>query len=142
MAELTLKIDSQNVQQRISSMANLNLEVLKNRLGDAMLAQSQHRLTEEKADADGNPWVRWSDKYAAQNPNGVLLEKSHHLLDSLEVEQGPGGVSVGSNLLYALVHLQGSADRNIPAREFLGFSDDNLEELGEITMEFLKESVR
>lgn len=133
---------AKRVQSSLSKMTNLPLNGLLGDLGAKMLEQNRNRLTDLKESPDGKPWKKWSSKYQSTNPPGDLLEESHQLLDSLAVRQGPDAVSVGSDLLYAAVHLLGSEKRNIPARPFLGFSDENMEELGQIATDFLREEMK
>lgn len=132
----------EKTRAKLSDMTNLRLDTLLGDLGAKMLEQNRDRLDNLKQGPDGKDWPEWSDKYKANNPKGTLLEKSRQLLDSLEIEQGPDAVSVGSDLLYAVVHLLGSEKRNIPARPFLGFSDENMEELTQIATDFLASEMK
>ncbi len=144
MIDLRVKISSETARtrKRLEGLTRLRLEALLDDLGAHMLEANRHRLDNLKTDADGQAWAPWSAKYAAKRGSGEMLESSGDLLDSLTINQGPDGVSVGSNLLYAIVHLLGSTNRNIPARPFLGFSDEDMEELGQIAVEFLEDSAR
>jgi phage virion morphogenesis protein len=142
-SNLHIKWGTKEATRRLTGLSLLRHEVLLGKLGSEMLRQNRERLDVLKEGPDGQKWPAWSAKYAASSGGeGDLLEKSHKLLDSLAVEQGPDAVSVGSDLLYAIAHLQGSTNRNIPARPFLGFSDDNIAELQVIAQEFLEGEAR
>lgn len=125
-------------QQALMRVSRFRRTVLLDQLGDLMLAQNRRRLDTEKESPDGEAWESLSPEYAARKGGGELLEESGQLLDSLQAQSGSDGVSLGSDLLYAAVHLHGDDARGIPARPYLGFSDDDLEDLGELAESFLR----
>lgn len=130
-------------------------------------SQTRRRIETEKTAPDGTPWPDWSPAYAAERPSGAsLLESSGALLDSISSSiEGDVGI-VGSNKVYARIQNDGGKTRphkikprnkkalafggrgpfgavnhpgsNIPARQFLGASDANKEELGAEVLEFYR----
>jgi phage virion morphogenesis protein len=139
MQDLRIKFPGlDRFQQALMRVSKFRKSVLLDQLADLMLAQNRKRLDQEKESPDGEPWAPLSPEYAARKGGGEVLEESHSLLDSIQAQSGSDGVSLGSNLLYAAVHLYGDEARGIPARPYLGFSDDDLVELGEVAEDFLR----
>jgi phage virion morphogenesis protein len=126
---------SQAALQRVSKFRR---QVLLDQLATMMLEQNQKRLDQTKESPSGESWAPLSEAYAARKGGGETLEESDSLLDSLQAQSGSSGVTLGSNLIYAAVHLYGDEARGIPARPYLGFSDDDLVELGQVAEAFLK----
>lgn len=100
---------------------------------------------------DGKPWRAWSAAYAqtrttrtlgkgsnlsAKKTGHSLLRASLALYNSIGWEvPNDESVEFGSNLVYAAVQNFGSASddpHNIPAREYIGFSSDEISELEQI----------
>lgn len=125
-------------QAALMRVSKFRRSVLLDQMGDLMLQQNRRHLDTEKESPDGEQWAPLSPEYAARKGGGELLEESGSLLDSLTAQSGSDGVSLGSDLLYAAVHLYGDEERGIPARPYLGFSDDDLEELGEVAEQYLR----
>lgn len=136
MSDLDIKIKADQLQTRLGRLANIRTGVILDKLGAAMLEQNQARLDSEKLGPGGESWDPWSEDYAKSKGRGTMLEKSGALLESLAVERGSDAVSIGSNLLYAAVHLHGSDKQGIPARPYLGFSDDDMVELSDVVLSF------
>lgn len=136
--ELTVKLNAEARRslERLSKLARIRSAPILEVLGAKMLEQSRARLESGKG-PDGDVWEPWSPAYAASGKGRKPLEKTGNLLSSLVAEQSSDAVSLGSNVLYAAVHLHGSDAQGIPARPYLGFSDDDLDELGQMTLEYL-----
>lgn len=99
-------------------------------VGAVVESQTRRRITDEKSDPDGKPWQSWSPRYAATRPPGKsLLQSEGQLLDSIQAFVDDDSVSVGSNLIYARAQQKGNPDANLPARGYLGLSEQNMEEL-------------
>ena len=125
-------------QAALMRVSKFRRSVLLDQLADLMLTQNKKRLDQAKESPDGESWAPLSESYAETKKGSEQLEESGQLLDSLQAQSGSDGVSLGSNLVYAAVHLYGDEERGIPARPYLGFSDDDLIELGEVAESFLK----
>jgi len=109
--------------------------------------QTRRRLRREKTAPDGTPWAAWSDEYAETRHGGhSLLMNEGDLDDSLApfiYLDGSGG-EFGSNLVYAAIQQFGGeeVDRpNHPAREYLGFSQENLDDIEHIVDLFLEDHI-
>lgn len=81
---------------------------LKDALGAELTTQTKRRLEEEKSSPAGVAWKDWSKSYAKTRHGGhSLLINEGHLTDSIQHNVLPGGVEVGSNLVYARIHQTG-----------------------------------
>lgn len=95
---------------------------LKRQLGRILVAQTQKRITDEKAAPDGTPWEPWSPEYAKTRTGAnSLLRDSDALLNSIRASVTKAGVSVDSDVPYAA--------RQNTTRPFFGLSDENAEEI-------------
>lgn len=101
-------------------------------------SQTRRRISEEKTSPEGEAWPKWSTGYAKTRHGGhSLLQSEGHLLDSLTTAIGTSAneAYVGSNLIYAAIQNSGGTDNmapgpaGIPAREYLGISDENLQDI-------------
>ncbi len=131
------------VRRLLDRLSHLRVRHLLDVLGGEVESQTRRRISEEKVDPEGKAWPDWSVDYAARRPaKGGKLELSGHLRDSLTYEVGDAAVTVGSNLVYAAVHNEGDDNMGIPERRYLGVSAENLDDLGELTMDFLTREAR
>ncbi len=99
-------------------------------IGSTHEKQVRRRIQTEKTDPDGQAWPEWDPDYAETRHSGhSLLQNEGHLLDSINYLTEPGGVRIGSNLVYAASHQHGDERRGMPKRTFLGLSDGNRKEM-------------
>lgn len=125
-------------RQRLAMLSHLRLSQLYDTLGSEIESQTRRRISEEKTDPDGDEWDEWSEAYAAARPSrGGLLDLGGGLVDSIAYEVAGDAIIVGSNLVYALVHQEGHKDMGIPARPYLGVSEENLDDLGQLVVDFI-----
>lgn len=130
------------VLSRLERLRTLRLRKLMSELGDSMVEQSRERIDESHEGPNGEKWPEWSDSYArSKRPKIDLLHASGDLTDDISKAIGKDSVTVGSDLVYALVHQEGNEERNLPDRPFLGVSKEDLAELGEATIAFVAEEV-
>lgn len=127
---------------RLARLTRLDRRQLLDDLGAALESQTRRRIQEEKESPGGEEWADWSPRYAARRHGGhSLLMAEGHLDDSITHVPGNDEVEAGSNLIYGATHQFGDPERNIPARSWLGLSDDNEAELDEIAAAFLDQVV-
>ena len=132
-------------KRMLDRLSRLDTQRLLTQVGGELEAQTRERLSETKTAPDGKPWKPWSRRYAARaKPNAKLLERTGKMIDSIAFEVGDDAVTVGSNMIYAAVHQFGSVfgplnkgQGRIPARPFLGVSDENVEDIGALVMKFI-----
>lgn len=124
------------LQERIARLANPDRKDLLEQLAGVAESQTRKRINEEQQSPDGEPWQTWSADYAATRHGGQsLLQGEGNLVDSITSEIEGDEALIGSNLVYAAIHQHGGTPdmapgpAGIPAREYLGFSQDNLDEI-------------
>lgn len=106
-------------------------------VGALVESQTRRRIHEQETAPSGESWTLWSEGYAASRHAGhSLLQGEGDLLDSIQFLVDGDTVEVGSNLVYAASHQYGDPERGIPARPFLGLSDEDEAELDDLVQEF------
>ena len=132
--ELTLDFSALNT--RLEKLANPNLGELSSLLAAEGESQTRRRISEEKSSPDGTAWDVWSSPYAKTRHSGhSLLENEGDLVDSI-VSSADGIEAIwGSNLVYAAA--QNFGYKNLPAREFLGLSEENRHDMTAIIDDWL-----
>ena len=138
---LAIKVDSaglDGLNERIRRLAAElgDSESLLQSLAAEIESQTRRRIADEKAAPDGTPWPGWSDAYARSRHGGhSLLQSEGSLLDSIMSAVSPGTAETGSNLVYAALQQFGgeqgmaAGPAAVPAREFLGVSEQDGQEL-------------
>lgn len=129
---------SRNALLQLSNPGQM-VDLLEN-IGALVESQTRRRIQEEKTGPDGKAWQAWSDRYARNRPGGrSLLQSEGGLLDSIQYLVTDGEVEVGSNLIYAATQQYGDDARGIPARPYLGISDENEAEIDELLQDHYRE---
>lgn len=145
MAGSTITLDDQDVTAalaRILAAAGDVTPALKN-IGEYEAAATRQRFIEAK-DPDGKPWARLNPLYAQTKKGPGILRGQTRSLSQIVWQLAGGGVTIGSNEVYARIHNDGgtivpkSASAlvfsmggqtfkvqkvTIPKRQFLGFSE-------------------
>ena len=125
-------------------------------IGEALVSSTLQRFQEEK-DPDGK---KWKPSARAAAKGGTTLSDTGRLQKSIEYAATSNRVMVGSNLPYARIHQLGGTVRpkkgkflkfkgldgedvfvrevSIPARPYLGISDDDREEIMATMTDFLE----
>ncbi|SMH35823.1 phage virion morphogenesis protein [Maritimibacter sp. HL-12] len=101
-------------------------------IGQLLENSTRERIATEKEGPKGGAWPDWSGAYAATRHGGhSLLVGNNDLLTSVQNYTDGTEIHVGSPLVYAAIHHFGGAEvgSNIPARPWLGLSDDDQEEI-------------
>jgi len=124
----------------------LGTAVTKARQGKAAMEEIGEMLvssTVERFDSSTAPdGSRWTPSQRAEKEGGKTLVDTGRLRGSIGYEASPDQVVVGSNLVYARIQqLGGKAGRNhaveLPARPYLGVSDDDIDEARAILADHL-----
>lgn len=113
-------------------------------------------------DPEGN---KWQPSKRVRTEGGQTLVRTSMLKNSIQSKSAPEGFAVGTNLKYAATHQKGAKDRvirpkkkkvlrfpingtfrsakevhvDIPARPFLGFSEQDLQDFQDTVEEYYKE---
>lgn len=107
-------------------------------IGQLMEAQVKRRIQDEKTAPDGTPWQDWSEAYAkSRKGNHSLLLFEGRLRDSVAGRALNGNAAVvGASMIYAAVHQYGYPVKHIPARPYLGLSDENADEVADLVIDW------
>lgn len=139
MAGVQLTLDTQDAQRltrRLQRWASRpRFASLLASIGAEVESQTRRRIEDERTSPEGVPWRDWSAGYAAtRHGNHNLLQNEGDLVDSLNFVVDSKGVSVGTHLVYGAIHQFGgeAAGKAIPARPYLGVSQENAEDLSAI----------
>lgn len=130
---VTVEIEVGELRRVLRSLADFDPQDALVDIGELIEMQVRHRIDEEKTAPDGTEWPAWSPRYAAtRGSQHSLLIDTGSMLDSIEYQVGRGSVTVSAFTVYAATHQYGDDKRGIPARPFLGLSDENIEEIGDV----------
>jgi len=146
MTGITYSVDTQRIQAAANRMAaRLATGEVQGEIAGLLKSQTQRRLRETKTAPDGTPWAEWSEDYAAtRGPQHSLLQGEGDLDDDLMTYADARSSTLGSPLIYAAIQQFGGEEVgiDIPAREYLGLSDDNAREIEQAVEDWLQEGFR
>jgi len=132
-----------NFERLLDRVANFDRSQLLEGIGALHESQVRRRITDEKTGPDGQPWQQWSDGYAETRPAGKsLLQSEGALLDDIRYFVDGDSAYVGASLVYARTHQEGDASRNIPARPYMGTSEENLADIREELIAFFEDLIQ
>jgi len=104
-------------------------------IGEHLTESTQDRMDDE-VDPSGNPWeplsVNTIEQKSLSSQSDKVLRGYGTLADTLNYQLSDNQLMFGSNMEYAATHQFGRESANIPAREFLGFSDEDENEILDI----------
>jgi phage virion morphogenesis protein len=134
--------DIKNFRRRLKALGGgLDYNALVDEVTTIQLARIRKRFHERK-DSDG---VRWSDSNAAlqralSGRGGATLYDTGHLFRSIQATQSFMSVAaITTDVPYAKTHQYGL--NGMPKREFLGFSDDDVEVAQGVMFNFVIKAV-
>lgn len=116
------------------------------RIGAEIETQTTERFA-TKETPDGDSWTdiaestknHYLKRFGSKNPGNGILWREGSLMNSITHEVNSWSVVVGATKVYAAVHHFGWKDRNIPARPYLGLSDEDKTDIIAIINGFLSE---
>lgn len=144
-ADISIEIDDREVRLAFDRLisAGGNLEPAFRDIGEYLLVSHRRRF-ENQVDPDGQPWAPLSEDYQARkrkNRDKVLVFEGE-LFGQLSYDARGDRLEFGSNRIYAATHQFGAPDRGIPARPFLGLSDDDQREILAIIEDHIDRATR
>ena len=119
------------------------------------LQESTDRRFDRRESPDGTPWDPVSERYARRKQRGKaapsgrsgdrrpenVLELTRDMRTTLRYQILGDELLFGSDRVYAATHQFGDGSRNIPARPFLGLSDENNESIRDILNDHLQSAL-
>lgn len=106
-------------------------------IGESLVSSTLARF-KASAGPDGKPWTplkrRPRPKRASGGGGGSKpLIDTGALRRSIHTQLGTDSVAIGTDLVYAATHQYGDPKRKVSARPFLGLSDEDREEIQDVT---------
>ena len=151
---ITISVEDAAARAMLNKLGQMDTAPLMRRLGERIQAWTQDRFDANQQQApDGTPWAKLNPKYAQNKPRHLQNRKltlSGHLRKSIRWQLlDSQSVLVGTNVKYAAIHQFGGTIRpkkgkalafggrfvqsvTIPARPYLGISEQDNKEIREI----------
>lgn len=112
-------------------------------IGEGLL-NSTHDRWEQQVDPEGNAWEPLDPKYQARkkkNADKVLVLEGF-MRDTLAYNTSRQSMEMGTNLIQGATHQFGDEERGIPAREYLGVSEDDEQMMEDTLHDHFLEALR
>lgn len=163
MSSVSVKVDGdvQRLMQRLGRIAGMDKASINNAIAEGLRTSTIERFQAEKS-PEGK---KWKQSIRAREEGGKTLTKSTALRSSIRSDSSADGLAIGTNDIRAATHQFGDtriikAKRKkalrfrvngrwvskkevkvtIPARPFLGVSEEDEEEIKELLRQSLEES--
>ena len=158
---ITISVEDAAARAMLNKLGQMDTAPLMRRLGERIQAWTQDRFDANQQQApDGTPWAKLNPKYAQNKPRHLQNRKltlSGHLRKSIRWQLlDSQSVLVGTNVKYAAIHQFGGTIRpkkgkalafggrfvqsvTIPARPYLGISEQDNQEIREIIKDWVLE---
>lgn len=159
MFSIRLEGDTRRLLNQLKSYSTVDKKKLNEVLGEDMRSSTLTRFKLSKAPSG----KRWATSIRASQEGGKTLVKTATLRNSISSQSNASGFAVGTNLAYAATHQLGDKNRtirasranalrfkignrwiskkkvkiSIPARPYLGLSDDDMREIQATVEEFI-----
>lgn len=147
-----IEIDDESIHRRLGYLLRRinDLTPLMREIGP-ILEDAAQKAFEDEASPDGVGWKKLSEVTIALRTEsghwpGKKLQVSGELAESITWQATPSSVTVGTNVIYAAVQQFGAEKRefkgvapwgDIPARPFLGLSDDSRDDIRELVVRYV-----
>jgi phage virion morphogenesis protein len=146
MAGTSINIELEGIDQvkaaleRLSQRAGRLAPVFRD-VGEYLLAAHDERFAAQQS-PDGDPWEPLSEKYRARKKRnkGKILVLDDLLGGTLRYQVTAQSLVFGTDRVYGATHQFGRDKANIPARPFLGISQDEETEVLRLIGEHLAEA--
>ena len=142
--------DTKEIKQLQDKLKSLKLSSSEERdvlagIGSEIETQTEERF-ENQRDVSGSKWqdisVKTKAYYIKKGISGSILNRTRQLRDTIESQATDSQVLVGATKVYAATHNFGDKKRNIPQREFLGLSSQNIIDIEDIINDFLENRIK
>lgn len=137
-----IEFDDQDVRRRLGRLAEAagDLEAVFADIGEHLIGSTHERIDDEET-PEGEPFEPLSPRYKRRkkkNKDKILVLEGH-LRDTLHWEAEPHELLFGSSLVYAATQQYGRDA--IPARPYVGISEDDLAEIRTLIEEHLADAL-
>ncbi len=151
MSGVRLDGDFRRLQRSLKNLSETDIKGMNSVIGQDLRRSTLKRFTTQR-DPEGKPWEE--SRSATADGRKALTDRAR-MKNSIKVKSNKKGVAVGTNTIYARTHQEGAKDRvisakngkklkfkingkwcskdsvkvTIPARPFLGISEDDMREI-------------
>jgi len=150
MAGLAIRIDEHDLRRldkRISELLHdvLHLEPVMSEAAEYMKRSTVNRILRTKTSPDGERWEALRDVTVNLKGHDRILFETGGLANSIQIEDvGHDGFTLGSTADYASYMQEGIKrtkgminNETVPARPFMGFSDENKRRIATMIRDYL-----
>lgn len=159
MSSIRVEGDTRGLMNKLKRFSEIDRKKINATLGAQVRSTTMERFKRSK-DPTGK---RWKTSIRAASEGGKTLIQTAQLRNSIRVKSDASGLAVGTNLVYAATHQFGDERTirakkakalrfrvngqwiskqqvrvKIPARPYLGLSEDDLQELKESVEDFIQ----
>ena len=149
MATFEITVDDREVQDALRRLGDKasDLTPAMKQIGEYLRFRTEENFMGEQT-PEGQAWQKLSPKTEANKAKkkgiNMILQDTGDLRGSIAYEAGARSVKIGTNVMvggYSLgaIHNYGAPARNIPARPFLGVSNDDRAEITQILLDYLNQ---
>ena len=117
----TLSGDFPELQKKLAGLSGINRSALMKDVAEGLRSTTMDRFRSRKS-PEGKPWPV---SLREQEGQGITLTQTTRLKQSIRAIADSTGAAVGTNTIYAAKRVT----IHIPARPFLGISDEDLQEI-------------
>lgn len=128
---ITIEIDDREIRDGLRALEDRlgNLRPFFLDIGEALLNSTRERFTTQ-TDPDGRRWADYaplSDAYKKRKKKhpDLILTLNGYLRGTLNYSATKDELRIGTPMIYGAAHQFGRPEINLPARPFLGLSDED-----------------
>lgn len=125
---ITIEIDDREIRDGLRALEDRlgNLRPFYRDIGEALLNSTRERFTTQTA-PDGSPWAQLSPDYKKRKKKhpDLILTLNGYLRGTLDYSATKDELRIGTPMIYGAAHQFGRPEINLPARLFLGLSDED-----------------
>lgn len=129
--DLEFKFDTTEIQNKFKKLAQVvDGREITRKVANVLLQEAEAAFDNEKS-PEGEPWAKLNQDYKKRRYNkgytGNILQVTGDLVKSLNIDYGDNFAMIGASEPYGQYHQLGTS--KMPARPFLGLSNDGIEEI-------------
>lgn len=129
--DLEFKFDTTEIQNKFKKLAQVvDGREITRKVANVLLQEAEAAFDNEKS-PEGEPWANLNQDYKKRRYNkgytGNILQVTGDLVKSLNIDYGENFAVIGAGEPYGQYHQLGTS--KMPARPFLGLSNDGIEEI-------------
>lgn len=128
---LEYKFETREIQQKFKKLAQVvDSRELTRKVANVLLQEAEAAFDNEKS-PEGESWAKLNQDYKKRRYDkgytGNILQVTGDLVKSLNIDYGDNFAVIGAGEPYGQYHQLGTS--KMPARPFLGLSNDGIEEI-------------